>query len=131
MSDLLQLIVLTPAQTLLEASNVQWLKVELADVLPLAIYPGHAPLVAETVAGPFAYADEAGEHTLNLEAGVLKVLSGAVTLFTPGSGELQVPEVGEEVEVAERFDRLARTLMESLGAGPEEVLAGADDAGEG
>ena len=130
MSERLQLTVLTPAETLLEASGVQRIRVELADALPLVIYPGHAPLVAETVAGPLEYTTEAGRHTLNIEAGVLKILSGAVTLFTPGSGELQLPEVEDETEEAERFDRLARALMESLDAGPEEVLAGADDEEE-
>ncbi len=118
MSERLALTVLTPVETLLEASDVQRIRVELADNLPLVIYPGHAPLVAETIAGPLEYANEAG---------VLKILSGEVTLFTPGSGALQLPEVEEEVEEAERFDRLARALMESLSADPEEVVAGADD----
>ena len=130
MSDLLRLIVLTPVETLLEASNVQRVRVELADNLPLVIYPRHASLVAETIAAPLEYADEAGQHSLNLEAGVLKILSGEVILFTPGSGALQVTESAEGEEETERFDRLARTLMESLGAGPEGVLAGADDEGE-
>ncbi|MFP4343923.1 MAG: hypothetical protein ACLFU8_04420 [Anaerolineales bacterium] len=122
MSERLALTVLTPVETLLEASDVQRIRVELADNLPLVIYPGHAPLVAETIAGPLEYANEAG---------VLKILSGEVTLFTPGSGALQLPEVEEEVEEAERFDRLARALMESLSADPEEVVAGADDEEEG
>jgi len=78
----LRLMVLTPARTLLEVEGVAWVQVRLSDGGPIGIYPGHAPLLAETVTAPLRYADEAGEHTLGLEAGILQVDRDGVTVFT-------------------------------------------------
>jgi len=86
----LTLRVLTPAETLLEETEVAWVQVQLADGGGLGIWPGHAPLLAETVSAPLRYASAADipaeriEHILNLEAGILQIEPGEVTVFTSG-----------------------------------------------
>ena len=77
----LRLRVITPVETVVKAEDVAWVRVTLADEGGLGIYPGHAPLLAETLAGPLRYADAAGEHILDLVAGILSVQDDAVTVF--------------------------------------------------
>jgi F0F1-type ATP synthase epsilon subunit len=122
MSRSLHLTVLTPAETLLDAEEVAWVQVRLADGGGIGIYPGHAPLLAETVTAPLCYADPWGEHALEVEAGVLQVDGDGVTILT--SGVVQTSEVCETSEVLEgaRFDRLAQALVSILEAQPVEVL---------
>jgi F-type H+-transporting ATPase subunit epsilon len=81
----LRLTVLTPAETLLDAEEVAWVQARLADGGGIGIYPGHAPLIAETVTAPLRYADPSGEHTLDLEGGILQVDRDGVTILTSGS----------------------------------------------
>jgi F-type H+-transporting ATPase subunit epsilon len=124
----LRLMVLTPAQTLLDVAEVAWVQVQLSDGGGIGIYPGHAPLLAETVTAPLRYADELGEHALDLEAGILQVERDGVTIFT--SGLAQTSEVFETSDVSEgaRFERLAQALLTTLQAQPEEasVLSGVE-----
>ena len=124
MSKRLCLTVMTPAETLLDAQEVLWVQARLTDGGSIGIYPGHAPLLAKTVAAPLSYADPTGEHTLDLEAGVLQVDDTGVTIFTGG---LQTSEVSETSEVLgdERFDRLVQELLVTLRAQPDRV-AGTD-----
>ena len=77
------LTVLTPDETLFDA-DVAWVQLRLADGGGIGIYPGHAPLLAETAASTLRYADASGEHALDLEAGILEVHRGGLTLFTSG-----------------------------------------------
>jgi F-type H+-transporting ATPase subunit epsilon len=122
----LRLTVLTPAETLLNVEEVAWVQASLADGGGIGIYPGHAPLLAEIVTAPLRYADRSGEHTLDLEAGILQVERDGVTIFT--SGPAQTSEVSETSKVLgdERFDRLARALLTALQAQPD-WLASIDD----
>ncbi len=106
----LRLTVLTPAETLLEAEGVAWVQVRLADGGGIGIYPGHAPLLAETVAAPLVYQDAAGEHRLMLDAGILSVERGGVTLFTQPAAEVV------ERETEAHFQRLAEELLLALKA---------------
>jgi hypothetical protein len=48
----LRLIVTTPAETILDVPDVRWVQARLADGGGIGIWPGHAPLLAETVAAP-------------------------------------------------------------------------------
>lgn len=120
MSRSLRLTVLTPAQALLDIEGVVWVQARLADGGPISIYPGHAPLLAETVAAPLRYADASGEHAIDLGAGILQVNGGGVTAFAgPTSEACQTSEVfGDD----KRFDRLVRELLAALGAQPDGVL---------
>lgn len=97
-----RLLALTPVKTLIEAAGVAWVQAQLTDGGGIGIYPGHAPLLAETCAGPLRYADAVGEHAFELEAGILHVQDDVVTLFVGASASL---EPG-----AARFDRLAEAL---------------------
>ncbi|MCB0154427.1 MAG: hypothetical protein KDF65_06475 [Anaerolineae bacterium] len=82
MTEPLRLRVLTPAAALLEVATAAWVQVQLADGGGIGIWPGHAPLLAETVAAPLRYADAQGEHHLEVGAGVLHIEAGSVTILT-------------------------------------------------
>jgi F0F1-type ATP synthase epsilon subunit len=137
--ELLHLTVLTPAETLLDVEEVAWAQVRLADGGGIGIYPGHAPLLAETVTAPLRYADRAGEHTLDLEAGILQVDRGGVTVLASGVSQTsedfdefgravsQPPEILAEVSAVAHFDRLAQELLAAVQACPQEVLDANDE----
>ena len=117
----LRLTVLTPAKTLLNVEGVAWVQAHLADGGGIGIYPGHAPLLAESVTAPLRYADESGEHALDLEAGILQVDRDGAMIFT--SGLAQTSEVSETSEVSDdtRFDRLAQTLLTAMQSQPGDM----------
>ncbi|HDQ73318.1 MAG TPA: F0F1 ATP synthase subunit epsilon [Chloroflexi bacterium] len=117
----LHLNVLTPTKTICDVEDVQHVHVHLSDGYPIGIYPGHAPLLAETVAGPLRYTDDSeDEHTINLAAGILHVdtnvvhiLIGEETMETeeeiPDEAEAQTP-----LEEKPRFERLAQAMLIAL-----------------
>jgi F0F1-type ATP synthase epsilon subunit len=127
MTKLLRLQVLTPAESLLEAEDVSWVQARLADGCGIGIYPGHAPLLAETVDAPLRYADEAGEHNFEVEAGILQIDDdNAVTVLTSGASRASsesstIPTVAEDTEERE-FHRLAEELLNRLEHWPEDIL---------
>lgn len=130
MPDLLRLSVLTPGKTLLDVANVSKVRLRLADGGWLSIYPLHAPLLAETMAGPVTYTIQQGDATeaassLTLSESVLQVAENDVTLFTGGELAAFTAMAGdvsdEEAAADAHFDRLARVLMLSLQALPPET----------
>lgn len=121
----LRLTVLTLAETLLDVEEVAWVRARLADGGGISIYPGHAPLLAETVTAPLRYANGSGEHVLELEAGILQVDRDGVTIFTSGLTQTSTSEVSED----RRFDRLARTLLTAVPPQPRDVLDAGDEEG--
>jgi len=128
---LLRLRVLTPAETMIDVEEATRLQARLVDGGGISIYPGHAPLIAETVTAPLRYTDPAGEHTLEVKAGILVVDAGAVTIFTSGHAqpsESQQLSPGSEM----RFDRLAQALLATMRAQSREMLdLGLDVSDEG
>ncbi len=127
MTKLLRLQVLTPAETLLEAEDVSWVQARLADGCGIGIYPGHAPLLAETVDAPLRYADEAGEHTFDVKAGILQIDDqNGVTVFTSGilstSSDSSPPLTVAEDTEERQFQRLAEELIDRLQQRPEDIL---------
>jgi F0F1-type ATP synthase epsilon subunit len=121
--DPLRLVVLTPERTLLDVADVRKVRVLLADEAWLSVYPGHAPLLAETVAGSVAYVTDAGEDDIDLAEGIVRIEGGVVTLFTGGlAGAADMLHADAEDDALE-FDRLAQVLMVTLGAHTGEVLA--------
>jgi F0F1-type ATP synthase epsilon subunit len=112
----------TPAETLLQVEGVQWVHLRLVDGAGISIYPGHAPLLAETVAGSLRYADRSGDHGFHTRAGILQIEENHVTVFT--SGELQPGEQPRLSTVSEerRFDRLARELQARLEGESKDIL---------
>lgn len=113
----LRLAVLTPAETLIEVEEVKWVQAQLADGSRISIWPGHAPLLGETVTAPLRYADETGEHALDLGAGILQVDREGVTIFTSGLAPPAGPEAAGD---SARFERLAETLLAPLTARGEQ-----------
>lgn len=115
----LRLNVVTPTETIRDVKDVKYVHIHLADGYPLGIYPGHASLLAETVAGPLRYADDAGEHTLNLAAGILYVDANAVRILIGEQAmatEREIPDGADTRTPAEspRFERLAQAMLSAL-----------------
>ncbi|MEA3308138.1 MAG: hypothetical protein U9Q70_01320 [Chloroflexota bacterium] len=108
------LTVLTPVKELLQVRDVARVQVQLADSGGLGIYPGHAPLLAETVAAPLRYLVDDEEHALELDAGILHVLGhDEVVLYVPGElSETANSQANPAEEL--RFERLAQTLLTTL-----------------
>jgi len=115
MAKSLYLRVWTPAEILLDKETVAWVQVQLVDGGGIGIRPGHAPLLAETVAAPLRYADDSGRHTLDLERGILHIDGQGVTVFTSGIGESSNVSMASEAP-AKGFDRLVQALLAALNA---------------
>jgi F0F1-type ATP synthase epsilon subunit len=106
-ADLLRLRVWSPAETVLDVEGVQWVHVELNRARPLTIWPGHAPLLAETTAKTARYADDAGTHDVELPAGMLELRENDVLILVGGALQPS-PEDGE------RYARLTDALLGAL-----------------
>jgi len=106
MAKPLTLRVMTPAETILEAADVAQIQLQVADG-SLGIWPGHAPLLAQTVRAPLHYTDETGEHALNLESGILHIDQTGVTILTGGL----VAAEAESGQPARHFERLAQACL--------------------
>jgi len=129
-SDQLRFSVLTPDETLLDVANVRKVRLRLADHGWLSVYPRHAPLLAETLAGPVTYTTAEGDETISLTESILQIFENDVTLFSGGELTASAVQIGPEDEMdAAHFDRLARALLQSLQALPTETLG--DFASEG
>jgi F-type H+-transporting ATPase subunit epsilon len=109
MAKSLYLKVWTPEETVLDEEKVAWVQVQLVDGGGIGIRPGHAPLLAETVAAPVRYADDSGEHALDMERGILHIDGQGVTLFTSVTGQRSGVATTSEIP-AGNFERLAQVL---------------------
>ncbi len=117
----LRLIVLTPASSLLDMDGLDWVQVVLADGGGLGIYPGHAPLLAETWPGVLRYAiGGQAQQTAPLAAGVLDIHNNQVQLLTGGpiDDEIQAGQSDSASEEALPSDRLAAALWAALQTPP-------------
>lgn len=126
MADLLRLTVLTPEKALLDVGGVRKVRVLLVDGAWLSVYPGHAPLLAEIVAGSVTYVRDAGEEEIALAEGIVRIGGGAVTVFTGGlvgASSAMPLASGDGADEDVEFDRLAKALMVTLGAHSGAVLA--------
>jgi F0F1-type ATP synthase epsilon subunit len=104
-ADLLRLRVWSPAETVVDVAGVQWVHIELGQARPLTIWPGHAPLLAETTAEGLRYADDEGTHAVSLAPGMLQVSGNEVLILVGGA--LQASEQDGD----ERLARLTETLL--------------------
>ena len=111
--DSLRVTVRTPGGTLLEVDGVRWVQAQLADGGGIGIYPGHAPLLAETVAAQVRYLTGDGEHGLPLEAGILQVSPGAVSIHTTGLASGLAAGYEKPTDDG-RLDRLAHAVLKAL-----------------
>jgi F0F1-type ATP synthase epsilon subunit len=107
---------LTPEKTLLDVAEVAWVQVQLVDGGGIGIWPGHGPLLAETIAAPLRYADRSGEHTLELDAGILEISREGVTILSSGlatEARESLSSVEQEAETV-GLSRLTRFLLAAL-----------------
>ena len=118
MAERLRLTARTPSETLIEADNVEWVHVSLAEDRFLTIWPGHAPLLGETVAESVRYVDATGQHEMDLLPGILHVRDDVVTFLLPGTlGEGPADESQPLSEDSSgRLDRLIGTISGGLPA---------------
>jgi F0F1-type ATP synthase epsilon subunit len=114
--------VLTPAETLLQVEEALWVHVRLADGAGISVYPGHAPLLAETVTASLRYGDASGEHWLDVRAGILEIRGNRVTVFTSGEAEPAERPASSTVSEERRFTRLARELQVRLETEDENIV---------
>lgn len=80
----LTLTVLGLGGPLLEQEKVAWVRLRLADEGLLTIYPRHAPLLAQTLAGELAYEIQtaARVESLPLPAGLVSIRNDRVVVLT-------------------------------------------------
>jgi len=128
--DLIRFSVMTPGKTLLDAASVSKVRLKLADQGWLSIYPRHAPLLAETFAGPVTYTTAGEDETIFISEGILQVADNDVTVFTGGELVSPTPPPAPDADDA-HFDRLASVLLKSLSALPAEGLGDFDFEGAG
>jgi len=130
MAETFRLRVRNPLETLLESDQTEWVHLRLADGTGLTVYPGHAPLLAETVTTQLRYANETGEHAFNAEAGILQVKGNEVTVFTSSEAEVETTPDPSAVPEARRFEQLARRLRAKLEGETDSALADVLKAGD-
>jgi len=112
MKGKLKLVILTPEKKLLDAPDVSWIKLSLADGGTIGILPNHAPLIAKSISGPLHYRDEKGSHELEIQPGILNIDSERVAILTSGLVQTGQPTYGDQVIL---FDRLVESLNVQLG----------------
>jgi hypothetical protein len=108
----IRLVVWTLAEVLLDVQEVMWVRVSLSGDRVLTIWPGHAPLLAETAAHTLHYEDAAGTHELDLAPGILQVEENTAMLFLIATLDEQAWLQGPR---RTRFDRLAAELIGAAG----------------
>ena len=114
MTKSMHLRVWTPGEVILDAECVYWVKLDLVDG-SIGIRPGHAPLLAETISAPLRYGDEAGEHSMILEAGLLHIDQNGVTISTSSLADT-APTDERRNGVEAHYSLLAQTLFTKLDA---------------
>jgi F0F1-type ATP synthase epsilon subunit len=104
----LHLVVWTPSETLLEVGPIDWVHIELVGERSLTIWPGHLPMMGQTIPAAVRYADAEGEHETELPPGIVQMEDGTVTVFLAG-------ESGEGAGSAMRFERLSEAMVAAVG----------------
>jgi F0F1-type ATP synthase epsilon subunit len=97
----------SPAETVIDVEHVQWVHLELNRARPLTIWPGHAPLLAETTGEMVRYADDAGTHAVELPPGMLELRENEVLILVGGA-------LQPSAEDGEGFERLTDALLATL-----------------
>ncbi|MBN2048061.1 MAG: hypothetical protein JW750_09480 [Anaerolineaceae bacterium] len=115
---LLRLMVWTPGETILDVSEVEWIRLQLTDG-EMGIRPGHTTLLAATVTAPVVYGVNSDEQEIELYGGILKIEKNQVLIFTSGmTSDISGLLHGEIIEEDAKFDRLARELLTRLNVSP-------------
>ncbi|NLE46299.1 MAG: hypothetical protein GX620_16395 [Chloroflexi bacterium] len=116
----LHLMVLAPTETLLDAADVASIQVTLADGGAIGILPGHAPLLAETIAAPIQFTDSDGVHAVDVASGILRITGDTAVILT----SRRAPSSAQEKEQQHshndlQFERLAEAVLSSTVTGTE------------
>lgn len=111
MTQLLNLLILSPVETILNIDKVQSIRVRLKGDSWLSIYPGHAPLLAELMPDKLVYSIDGSQAEVNITSGIMKVSKNQVTVFV--SDPQNSAAIGHN-DQQDRFDTLARKLMETM-----------------
>jgi F0F1-type ATP synthase epsilon subunit len=98
---------------LLQVDRVTKVRLRLADHAWISIYRNHAPLLAETAAGPVQYETGAEAGELDVGPGILWVSENRVEVLTSGLS-VSEPAGDQPAEEDQTFQRLARQLLASL-----------------
>lgn len=115
MKDRLTLVVVTPEKKLLEVETKS-VRVLLADGGSMGILPGHAKLIAATLAGDLDYLDIQGNKSrIKLGSGILLVDNDLVQVMTNVLYEENSEEGKEEDNL---MDRITREIVEKLKVSP-------------
>ena len=110
MNDRFSLVVLTPEKKLLDV-EAKSVRVILADGGSMGILPGHAKLIAATVAGDLDYLDMQGnKQHIKLGGGILLVDGDLVQVLT---NTLYAEEL-EDSEDDVLFDRMTSEIISRL-----------------
>lgn len=120
MAEPLRLWVATPEEALLDLARIDWARILLADGGSIGVRPGHAPLLAETAAGPLYYGTTGGERTLDLERGILLVDRRGISIFTSGTPAGEARGAKRPAQ-ALHFRRLAYALLQEMRAAEEKA----------
>jgi len=110
--SLLTFQVLTPQGIIFELANLDSVNVHLADDCPIGIRPGHAPLIAETIAGSVTYRFENKIEHIDLYPGVLQIRDNVIKILTAGKFGEEKAELDDTV--IKEYDRLMQTLIKKL-----------------
>ena len=111
MAEPLCLVVRTPSESLLQVDQVEWVHVELAEDQALTIWPGHLPMLGETMPTALRYADREGTHSVECPPGIVHVSGHTVTIYVAAAvGE----QTWQEQEQSRQYTRLSETLIASL-----------------
>jgi hypothetical protein len=97
----------------LDVGELAWVHVKLANNKSVTIWPGHAPLLAETIAETIRYEDQNGAQRVEFPAGILDVNDDVVTLFLDRVAGDPMWN-GEKSSTKGAFDRLAEYLLADL-----------------
>jgi len=114
--DKLTLVVVTPEKKLLDVETKS-VRVLLADGGSMGILPGHAKLIAATLAGDLDYLDMQGRKLhIKLGSGILLVDNDLVQVMT----NILYEEYREEEDKEEDnlMDRITREIIEKLKVAP-------------
>ncbi len=116
MTKSLSFTVLSPDSVIFEAENVTKVRARLRGDTWLSVYPGHAPLLAETLPGKLEYEINEHQSELILSAGILQVKQNHITVFVSKAHLADDNMDDSDAGRVERYDKLSRMLMQSLDA---------------
>ena len=124
MPDRLEFTVLTPSGPVVDGVRASKVRIRLVDGFLLSVYPHHAPILGETMAGEVLYVTQGQSKSLDLHGGIFHVTGDRIAIYTTGRlGEAGGPALGAPIQdEADRFDRLTEVLMTELGADPQGVF---------